>query len=363
MRQWICSAGYWALCCVVALGVFTMFLRSGGIDIPRATVPDMVYGRAHRPFVQRALVPMVVRFAGAVSPASVQRLAEDKARNSRGVRAVFVTGEWDQTYAFEYMLTCLIIFASLLGFLWAVQALASDLYGAHPIATRLAGMVALVFLPAFFSKDYYSAIYDFPTLLLFTLGLLLLLREKWIGFLIVFVLACVNKETAILLTLVFVIRYGHDIMQGEHNSRFRKLLACQMAAAVLIRGAIVFVFMNNPGSSVEFHLRENIDFYTRGYSLVTVVSLAALALAVTRNWHNKPVFLRQAAWVALPLLSVMPFFGWRYEFRACYEAYPVVLLLALPVLLEALGRPILHSRACEGCLRRGRERCEVDQAQ
>ena len=341
------GVAYWAAIGALAVPVFVMFLRAGGIDIPRARVPDMVYGRAHRPFVQRALVPLVVRATVATAPDAVRQQAESIAREGRMIRAVFRRGGWDQAYALEYLITCVVMFGSLLGFVWAIYRLTLDLYGGPPWAARVAGLMALVCLPPFLSKGYYSAIYDFPSLLLFSLGLLFLFRRQWPAFLLVFVLACINKETAILLTLVFAIRHGRSLYEGEQTRLLRRVAALQVAVAVVVRVAIALAFRDNPGTSVEFHLQANLELYTRPYSLPLLLSAAAVVLAVFRNWQDKPCFLRQAVWVVVPLLTALPFFGWRYEFRACYEAYPVFLLLALPTVLEALGRPINAARPAD----------------
>ena len=50
-----------------------------------------------------------------------------------------------------------------------------------------------------------SYIYDFPTLALFTLGLTLLAQWKMVWFLLIFMFGCVNKETIVLLTLIYML--------------------------------------------------------------------------------------------------------------------------------------------------------------
>ncbi len=329
------SATVW----VIATLVLGMFVRSGGIDIiGRATVPDMVYGRAHRPFVQRALVPLVVRGLVAAMPTSLEQRIEAATRPGTALWGVFQRLRWDQAYPLEYLSVCVVMLPSLVAFAHVMVALAMDLYGQGPVTAWAAAVIALLFLPPFFSERYYSAIYDFTNLFLFSAGLRAMLRRTWWAYWLVFVLACVNKETAILLTLIFVLRHRVDLMvAGPLRAAILTALAAQVLVWGAIRIAIGALFAGNPGTSIEVHVVENLIAYTEGYPLSLIVSLGLVGAAVIRDWHAKPRFLRQALWVGVPLLLSLPVFGYEWELRACYEAYPVVVLLALPTVLQALG--------------------------
>src|SRR4030067_2989914 len=97
------------------------------------------------------------------------------------------------------------MWASLFFFQLVLRATIKSVYNFPPWLSDFLPILAVIFLPAFFK--YYTYLYDFPILFLFTLSLLLLIREKPIPFLLVFILATLNKETSILLAILFVMRF------------------------------------------------------------------------------------------------------------------------------------------------------------
>src|SRR5207245_724274 len=101
----------------------------------------------------------------------------------------------------------------------------------------------------------YTYIYDFTTLFLFTFGLAAMVRCKWISYLFIFVLACINKETTILLTCIYAIHFFRH--QKLKVSSYIVLLLVQIAMFVSIKIFIDTLFMHSPGSLIEFWLKRN----------------------------------------------------------------------------------------------------------
>ena len=81
--------------------------------------------------------------------------------------------------------------------------------GLRAVAAYCVAMAVGVTLPVTFCGKVY--LYDFPQLLLFTLGLGFLYQRKWAWFYAVYVLACLNKETSVLLGVVFAVWMGRRI--------------------------------------------------------------------------------------------------------------------------------------------------------
>ena len=98
-----------------------------------------------------------------------------------------------------------------------------------------------------------------------------------------------------------------------------------------------------PGSFVEFHLNHNTQLLGRpGFYLKTLTVLIPAAVVVAHRWKEKPLFLRRSLVVCLVPLFVLAFFlGFADELRVCYEVYPIVILLMILTVMEALG---IHSR-------------------
>lgn len=186
---------------------------------------------------------------------------------------------------------------------------------------------------------YVNYVYDLPTLFLFTLGLLLMLRRQWRAFLVVYALACLNKETTILLTLVFVIHFLRDAWL--ERARFVRLVLLQLGLFVALKLALSWVFRANPGTFVELHLLDhNLDvlksFLLKPSFAAEAPWLGVLLLTFYR-WSSKPAFLRHALWILVPIVAAMPLWGVLGELRVYYEAFPIVALLVVQSVAEIVG--------------------------
>ncbi len=191
---------------------------------------DMVYGRAPRPYVTRVLVPLLVRAAVALTPAEVAR-TEAAAIRQRLVQDG--KPEWLNRYPFEFAVARVVLFLFLLGFAFALRALTRQTLGWDGVQLDIVPVVALFALPG--TYGCMSHLCDFPTLCLFTLGLLFIAQHRFGPFLVVFLVATVNKETSILLTLVWTI----DALRRQGMKTTLPRAALQVGAWLTIRGLLV----------------------------------------------------------------------------------------------------------------------------
>jgi hypothetical protein len=212
------------------------------------------------------------------------------------------------------------MFISLLGFSFAVRYLFLLFYNTSSWFADSVSLLALLGLPTMF--QYTSFIYDFPLLLLYTLGLIFLYKQDWIKFLIIFLIGCVNKETTILLTLVFYIYFKSNLQQ----ELFNKLLVTQIAIFILVKGLLYFIFINNPGTFIEFHLIDHNLRLLTGYDLTLAAAVLGLILLVFYRWNEKPKFLKTSLWMIIPLIILTLFLGYLDELRDYYEVYPAVII-------------------------------------
>lgn len=331
---------YLVVCLVFAAIVFSIFVREPGINgYERAMFADMVYGKAHKPFVYRMLLPAAVRLTMAVIPSHVRRsLTESMGRNPIADK-VFSKLRWEKEYAVEYGIALVLMFLSLLGFVFSIRYFFASVFSAPRIFGDVVSLVALLGLPPFFQN--YSYLYDFPTLFLFTLSLALMVRARWRLFLPVFVITCLNKETAILLTLIFTIHFFNK--EKLDRSLFGRLLLYQLAVFLLIKGALFLIFENNPGSFVEFHFVNHNLLRLEPYPLSTVLTWIAVATLIFYKWYDKPDFLRHGSWIIAPLFFLTLLFGYVDELRDYYEAYPIVVLLMTHTVGNVLGVEVKNS--------------------
>lgn len=105
----LCGAYMVAAFVPLAVGV----VRPGITGYPRAMLEDAVYGRAHRPFVKRQLVPLMVRGGAALVP---DRVSESMSRTFAGSKLVQRLG-WPPAYATEFVFAMVLMYAGMLAFL------------------------------------------------------------------------------------------------------------------------------------------------------------------------------------------------------------------------------------------------------
>ena len=295
---------YWAVLGFVAWHVTQAYLTGMLWDHPVDVLSTYIAGTAIRPFVYRVLVPMVVDLALRLYPLS------------------------NLTYA------TIVIYGSLLGFLASIRSLAA-IYGAKTQAQDIVGVAALVLMLPWLLL--YRHHYDLTQIFLFTLGLRLMASRRWRLFLPVFALGCLNKETTILLTTVFAWHYRHELLRLSRSHWL--LVAAQGAIFGAIRLLVMWRFAQNAGQVMEYHLPDQIDAWRIAFwpSLALVLFGALLLFQVSRTWNTSPHLFRSALLGTLPILLVL-FIVWGYPFelRNLFEAYPALVLLALPTLVRPI---------------------------
>ncbi len=319
---------YFAFAAVVIYGVVASFVLFPRInDYKKAMFSEMIYGTAYQPFVNRMLLPSATRLITAALPEAWKHDLIQTAANAPEdsfTHTMMRQAMWEKRYLPEYLVACALMYVALWGYFLALRYLCRTMMESPAWFVDLAGLLALWALPPFFR--YYSYVYDFPALFFFTLGLALMAREKWILFFVVFIFSCFNKETTILLTVVFALRQG---LRGCFPHRtFVTLGALQLALFVGSRVALHRLFDENPGGLVHHHLVDNLH-PTRPYVISTFMAWLGVALLVARGWKDKPEFLRDASWILWLLLGATFVFGMFNELRDYYEAMPILFLLAM----------------------------------
>ncbi|MEN8005834.1 MAG: hypothetical protein ABFS42_02420 [Candidatus Krumholzibacteriota bacterium] len=323
MMRWV----YWLVLAAVSLWVLASFLtpsdRHSGLNLyPEIQFPKMVQGTAHRPFVYRTLLPTTVRVLEAATPKALREKLDDLTARQPYKRRVFHILGWERQGSIKYYYAALLMWGSFLGFAHFATSLTCRRLGwrASALWRTALGAAVLLGLPAFFKYSSFS--YDPPQLFLFTLALYLLSTERTRGFFIVFLLCCLNKETAALLIPIQAAhRWGKDPVR-----KIVRESGLLIAGFVVIKGGLAWVFRDNPGAFMEFHLWDhNKDWLLGGWSAAEVVVIVVVAALVLYRWRDKPRFLRIALVGTLPVqVLIALFYGFIDEWRIYYEAYAVV---------------------------------------
>lgn len=317
---------YRSIIALVSVYVLIAFVKLPPINGDEQSMfSEMVYGTAWKPFVYRTLLPTTVRIISEVIPESIHETLTEKVESSRFLMLALEKLIWESEYITEYLIAMILMYLSLLGFVYAFRKLFDEIYTTPLWFKNVISIILLFAIPAMFQPNYSNYVYDFPSLFLFTLGLLFLKQRRWTQFLILFLIACFNKETIILLTMIFAIHFYNDKAIGRKF--YYQLIAAQLLIFGFIKILLFILFFDNPGGIVEFHLIDRNYLLFNGYSLATFVVLLIIILSVFSRWNEKPKFLKDSLWIGIPLLILTLLFGFFDELRDYYEVFPVIILL------------------------------------
>jgi len=310
----------------------------------RARFGDSIHSRCERPFVARVLLPWTVQAIIAVTPEPARHYL---ASAIRGLVSHEPRLSYAADYGFEFGVTILLLLACLAGFACVLRVLARRFVSTPRWLADIIPVCALLFLPVMYT--YMNYVYDLPTLLLFTLALALIAaRSRW--FYVVYILAVLNKETAILLSIPWFLENRKELASRSLVSG----LALQFGVWLVVRAGITFLYRNTPGVMFEWwHWQRNLNVLARmvrapfdgsfamyagrhWYKTIALVAIPALLLSL----RSSPPFIRRALLMAVPIFVLSLIGGFFDELRTYYEVYPVVvLILASGVATWVRSRP------------------------
>lgn len=327
-RFWLGKLVYWCFIAGLAGLLLIYFCRVSGVGgHGPAKIERLLAGRADRPYIYRALLPVA---ANLLSPLLDPRLAARiGAVAERALGENFFLRRFDGAeYPSQAVLILVMMYLSLVGFGAVAFQFLADL-GYFPWV-RYLGAVALLLGTALFMQFGY--IYDFTTLFMFSLGLLLMFRLQWGAYMVVFALGTLNKETTIFLSLICVLYYWHRLSRR----RLLGLLSIQLAMYGLVQGMLRFVYRQNPGSAALWHYPDQVAAIKAlalsdpfRLILMSLILMMVAALIVYR-WSQKPRILRTGLAVLPMFLVLFMLWGYPNEIRVMLEVYPIVAILVVP---------------------------------
>jgi hypothetical protein len=315
--------------------ILLVFVAYPGMNgYSKAMFSDMVYGDAYRPFVYRTLVPSLIRGITEVTPESIERYIEAATPSRYTLSKLVALSDISPEYIYEYIVCLAIVYICFIVFILSLRQLIKHFYDLPDFVADIAPPGALLILPIFFR--YCNYVYDPATLCLFSIGILSIARRKWALFYIIYILAGINKETSILLSLVFLV--------SEYRNRTRTMLFLHLAVQLLLwlvlRECIILIYKDNPGTIIQFHfITHTLTMAFRPLKLIYIlVVFCTFFLLIRHRWKEKPAFLRQSFMaVFITIFGLVLFIGIIDELRVFYEVYPLAFLLSLPTITEVFG--------------------------
>jgi hypothetical protein len=300
---------------------------------PRSKLSALIDGTAHRPFVQRVLVPVLTRVIQQSIPESWEQSLSSALVQQPKIHREMQRLGWEEEAVVYYLIALTISFLFLLFFIYTLRSIMRRLYNTEDWIGTCVPILVMMGLPMFFHAGT-RYIYDFPALALFTLGFLYLIQGKWPAYYFIFFVGLVNKETTALLVFLFILFY----YKRYSRDQFWAHCFAQCALALVVRGLLSWIFRNNPGSNIEFHLFANIRYLSDMWTPEHVAVWFSVVLLVFIDFENKPLALRKGLLLIAPFLSLMLLFGCMGELRALYEIYPIIMLLAVHTVLFVIFR-------------------------
>ena len=301
-----------------------------------------------RPYVYRVLMPVLINGMYAIEP--IRRIASSERFTERG--ASFYdrqpkVKEWTSELKTKYILCGFLMFAFTIVALFSLRGMTQTLYPGSPLLADAGPIVFALMIPLSFRGDG-GFIYDFSELALFSAGLYSLFANRLKLFLAVLPLMVSNKESNILILIFAAI-----IMFFRYSRRTAlRHLVMQAGVALIPFALIKWYFANQPGGSVEFHLLDNLRFWSQPSSYLTFITTSVffipfpnpsnllavplIAWLALYKWFEKPPLLK-TLFVAAVLLNFPLFFLFCYrdEFRNLSQIFPFYYLLACHTLQDS----------------------------
>ncbi|MFH2029337.1 MAG: hypothetical protein ABIJ40_01765 [Bacteroidota bacterium] len=305
----------WIVLLIVSTMVLGSFIQTNIDGYERAMFKEMINGTAHKPFIYRALVPIIIKSTSLLIPENVK-----EGINVWGKENInYLTKEGRDIDLLDLLFAIGLWYVSIICFAFVFQKLAHHFYSQNNKILFILTIIAVAGLPTFFK--YYSYIYDLTHLSLFTFCLYLLVKANWKLYLLLICVTTLSKETSVLLIMIYYIHYKSILSKSDFN----KIFVAQMVIFIIIKMTLSIYYFNNSGTIVEFQLFHNLKL--EPYSISQFLSFIIIGVGIAFDWKNKPLFLKNAFYIIIPLLFLTFFLGYLDEYRDYYEIYPIVLLL------------------------------------
>jgi len=194
--------------------------------------------------------------------------------------------------------------------------------------------------------------YDFTSILLFTIGIFFIVKENFKLFLISFIIAIINKETAVYLIFAYIF--------FNYKTVFTKRVILNSFLLILIfagyKVLLAYIFRNSPGDNFEIGFTVNMDILTSFYKNHIYAKnlglnfgglyIFTILLMIMGRWKiftaKSPARLLYLNFAFIPYFIVGIFVTYFTEVRVYSELIPLITTLFL-IYLSTFRRIIIES--------------------
>jgi hypothetical protein len=307
----------------------------------------MIDGTANRPYVYRQLLPNMANSLTRELPVdAIARRVPAKAKDRISVAFNLAS----KAYPAQYLIVYIVTYLSALLAAFALYRVCIAVKTSQPVAA-FASVVFMLLFPLIGIKGGYF--FDYPELLFMAVAAWMALEMEWWWIIPIAALGTWNKESFLLFmfTLYPLFRL--------RSSRLKSLIGICILVGICVAVylPIRHHFAQNPGGTVEWHLKDQVDFYLhpfrvdtwvdRTYDLMfpalsAPVPLLLLIWFVWRSWRLLPGWLKRHAQIAaainvpLYLLFCQP--GEFRDLSLLFISFLLVIAFSLQDWMDSAGR-------------------------
>jgi hypothetical protein len=312
-------------------------------------------GIVKRPFVGRILLPQLSNVIAYHTPDVLQKIVSDVAReipDIRIVRRTFGTYNkytpqaeedimedsadeqatpeeqkpgkllvWSDYNIFRTVVALVMFYICMLVYGASLYSATQHFFPGRPWLACLVPIYGLLLYHCF--SNHKAHIYDMPQIMLFSLMLLAMHKEKWLSYFVLFLFACLNKETAFLMIGVFFLYKYKD----HRMSSFWRLLLLQAAIWVACYMAIHHFWFDTNRVWRYFLAVNVVGLELASFSANMLLKFILAWFLLMGCWDKMPELLKKAVWLLPALIVLYLIFGYFREYRVLFEALPVCTLI------------------------------------
>jgi len=321
---------------VFSLYIFIYALGISDIlrDAPHHTTAILLIdGSALRPYIYRTLIPSLANLINLVTPSFIIDFVSESVLSFLNTKLVYDftdIAKWKDysaklaTPGFLYPVTVItfLMYLSILAYGIILQRLSAIMFPKHRITQYCTAIFGLVLLLPCIERNF--KVYDPTTLLLSALCLYFMLQQKWTAYLIAFIFASLNKETAILQTVMFAAAFFNRLPKQQ----FIKLLLLQIGIFAALKLGINLYYSDNPGNIVKYReiwVLARVSRDTSGYHIMVLIMLCWLIFS---RWHEIPALLKHSLWIFGGGVLIYYLLGFPYEYRVFFDCFPGMTVIA-----------------------------------
>ena len=275
---------------------------------PRATIDMLVNFRADRPFQYRILTIWFIRLAHSLT-------------GMKATHICFMT-------TFGATFFTLVVYRKYLELFFTKR---------EAFIGSLAIIYVMLWNYPILAPLYYP--YDIPGIFFFVVGLILIYKHKMAWYYPVFLLACLNRESAGFL----IAAYLFTTVALRKPAVIALHCVGQLLIWLAVKYAVTVKFAGNPGVSFENHLADNAHFLGQLFRLElnTLPFVFAYGLVwplILVGWARHPAFVKRLLLTLIPYHIGMYIVANLWETRQYSEMIPVLLTPALMGARSLLSR-------------------------